>query len=319
MTVTKEMPGGVAPGEEQMQSELEAVNRFSKTPLSLEQVYLFGVRLCDNQVDRDEEYFDRKALETLAGLFVGKTGIFDHQWQARNQAARIYRTEIVSEPGVCGESGEPGCYLKGYAYMLRTEENAGLIAEIDGGIKKEVSVGCAVTRAVCSICGNDINDRSRCSHVKGRMYEGKRCVARLEEPTDAYEWSFVAVPAQRNAGVVKALGGAGGALSLRGLMEGLPREVWSKELRQMEKEAAVGRRYWEELRKETVRMGLMAQTGLDKAALETIVGRLEAEELEQLKGSYQEMLEKRFPPMTQLPYGERREVPADGEDDVFLI
>lgn len=119
------------------------------------------------------------------------------------------------------EAGEPGCYLKGYAYMLRTQENEGLIAEIAGGIKKEVSVSCAVSRCVCSICGHDIHDRGLCSHVKGRTYEGKRCIARLADPTDAFEWSFVAVPAQPRAGVVKGFREAG---TLEQLLSSLDQE-----------------------------------------------------------------------------------------------
>ena len=156
------------------------------TSLTAEEIYPFAVRLCDNQTDRDLEYFTRKDLEVLGELFVGKTGIFDHSWSAKDQRARIYRTEIVEEPGVVTEAGEPGCYLKGYAYMLRTEENEGLIAEIEGGIKKEVSVSCAVRRQVCSICGNDIHDRGLCSHGKGQVYGERRCIVRLAEPTDAF-------------------------------------------------------------------------------------------------------------------------------------
>ena len=57
------------------------------------------MRLCDNQTDRDLEYFARADLEQLAELFVGKTGIFDHSWSAKDQRARIYRTELVEEPG----------------------------------------------------------------------------------------------------------------------------------------------------------------------------------------------------------------------------
>ena len=34
------------------------------------------------------------------------------------------------------EAGEPYCYLKGCAYLLRTEGNRELIAAIEGGIKK---------------------------------------------------------------------------------------------------------------------------------------------------------------------------------------
>ena len=83
---------------------------------------------------------------------MGKSGIFDHEWTAKGQAARIYRTEIVEEESVCSQ-GEGRCYLKGYAYMLRGGENDALIAQIEGGIKKEVSVGCSVERCVCSIGG----------------------------------------------------------------------------------------------------------------------------------------------------------------------
>ena len=192
--------------------ELAALNQLLGTKLTEEQVYFFALRLCDNHTDRDAEYFARADLERLAALFVGKTGLFDHSWSARDQAARLYRTELEEEPGVVTESGEAGCWLKGYAYLLRTQENESLIAEIEGGIKKEVSVSCAVARSVCSICGNDIHDRSLCSHEKGRLYEGKRCIVRLAEPVDAYEWSFVAVPAQPMAGVVKGWAPKGGSL-----------------------------------------------------------------------------------------------------------
>ena len=64
-----------------MERELEAVNRFAKTVLTEEQVYIFSVRLCDNEVDRDLERFAAEALETLGELFVGKSGIFDTSGQ----------------------------------------------------------------------------------------------------------------------------------------------------------------------------------------------------------------------------------------------
>ena len=133
-TVTKEArtQGRTDPAE----GELAAINALNGTSLTAEEVYTFAVRLCDNQTDRDQEYFSREDLAALAALFVGKTGIFDHSWSAKDQTARIYRTELVEEPGVTSEAGEPGCYLKGYAYMLRTQENTGLIAEIQGASRR---------------------------------------------------------------------------------------------------------------------------------------------------------------------------------------
>ena len=133
---------------------------------------------------------------------MGKSGIFDHVWSAQGQTARLYRTEVVEEPGQTTAAGDTACWLKGYAYMVRTEANRDLIAEIEGGIKKEISVGCAVNRSTCSICGSVAGS---CGHRRGQVYDGQLCFFNLEEPADAYEWSFVAVPAQRKAGVVKAL------------------------------------------------------------------------------------------------------------------
>ncbi len=192
--------------------DLALINMLSKKELGAGEVYTFTVRLCDNEVDREWERFPRETLEELAGLFVGKSGIFDHNWSAAGQSARIYKTQVVEEPGQVTKAGDPACYLKGWAYMLRTEANADLIAEIEGGIKKEVSVGCSVAREVCSVCGEPMG---KCRHVKGRIYDGKLCWGELKGATDAYEWSFVAVPAQPRAGVIKGLG-----LSLKELAQG---------------------------------------------------------------------------------------------------
>ena len=55
--------------------ELVCINRFAKSPLTAEEVYTFAVRLCDNEVDRDFERFDRAALEKLGELFASFKGI----------------------------------------------------------------------------------------------------------------------------------------------------------------------------------------------------------------------------------------------------
>lgn len=272
--------------------ELEAVNRFAKTPLAAEQVYTFSLRLCDNEVDRDFERFDAAALERLGELFVGKSGVFDHQWSARGQTARIYRTEVVREPSMTTAAGDEYRWLKGWAYLLRTEKNADLIAEIEGGIKKEVSVGCSMGRSVCSICGAE---QGGCRHVKGQVYGEKLCFAELQEPVDAYEWSFVAVPAQRGAGVLKRFGGE------------------DRRLAPLRKEAELGRKYLAELRREVVRLAMLADDQLDGAIFARAAERMEEPELLELRGAYAAQAAKRFPAAPQLrprPAGER-----DGELD----
>ena len=278
---------------EEMQEELKRINQFAKTPLTAEQVYTFTLRLCDNEVDRDLERFAPEALEELGRLFVGKSGVFDHQWSAQGQTARIYRTEVVEEPAVTTAAGDGYRWLKGWAYLLRTEKNADLIAEIEGGIKKEVSVGCSMGRQVCSICGTE----GGCQHVRGQRYGDKLCFTELREPLDAYEWSFVAVPAQRNAGVVKKF--TGGA--------GFQEQGEGKALRA---EAALGRKYLQELRREVIRLALLADDALEGAILEKVTEGLGEEELQALKQGYEARAAKRFPLSPQLPRRGKREETA---------
>lgn len=175
--------------------DIGLINAISREPIKESEVYTFTLRLCDNDIDRDFERFDDSTLEELAPMFVGKAGIFDHQWLAKRQAAHIYRTKVVSDDGALTSDGRPRRFLKGWAYMMRTPENAAIIAEIDGGIKREVSVGCAVEQVLCSICGRPINE---CQHKKGTEYDGKMCCGLLVGATDAYEWAFVTNPTPKD-------------------------------------------------------------------------------------------------------------------------
>lgn len=186
-------------------ADMELINKLARRKLDESEVYVFPVTLCDNETDRDCERFSVAALEKLSELFVGRTGIFDHDPSGKNQAARIFSAELATDPERVTRAGEPYSFVRAKAYMMKTDGNVDLIREIDGGIKKEVSVSCAVGKRICSICGAD--ERSGgCSHIKGRSYGGKLCEKILDEPTDAYEWSFVAVPAQPAAGITKSLG-----------------------------------------------------------------------------------------------------------------
>jgi hypothetical protein len=59
-----------------------------------------------------------------------------------------------------------------------------------------------------------------CGHVKGRTYDGKLCWGELCEPKDAYEFSFVAVPAQRSAGVIKSVCKEKCSMDIKKMLEG---------------------------------------------------------------------------------------------------
>lgn len=190
--------------------ELKLINKYTLEPLEASDVFTFSAILCDNEMDRQYEHFSLKALKDLQKLFVGKPVIKDHIRSADNQVARIYATELV-EPGKTLASGEPYTQLKAHCYMVRTESNKDLITEIKAGIKKEGSVGFSASSIICSICGTD-NAKSYCPHWAGRSYPkdgGTKvlCSFKLDGAKDAYEFSLVAVPAQRAAGASKSYTG----------------------------------------------------------------------------------------------------------------
>ena len=276
---------GSASGSECTPQELQAINAFAKAQLSAEEVYTFRVLLCDNEVDRDFERFSVSTLRELSELFVGATGICDHDWRSENQVARIYRTELVTEKGKTTSCGEPYTYLKGFAYMLRTEANAEFIAQIDGGIKRETSIGCSVAQSVCSICGAQIGT---CSHEKGKIYGGERGCAVLTGAVDAYEWSFVAVPAQRSAGVIKSF------------VESEAGRGYKTEFDALEKSAQLGRKYLDSLRSEVLRLCLVCDEKMHPA-LEKSVSAMDEPELIKLRDAFEEASQKLYPPLTQLP------------------
>ena len=183
--------------------DLAKIQQFSRRELLPEEIYVFNVDLCNNDVDRDFEKFSVETLKQMAELFVGKTGIFDHSMKSADQTARIFDAFVEKVNGKKTADGEDFYSLKAKAYMLNNEENKSLIDSIEAGIKKEVSVSCSVDKAYCSICHTD-RKRAACEHRKGKMYGDRLCFNILTDATDAYEFSFVAVPAQREAGVTKS-------------------------------------------------------------------------------------------------------------------
>lgn len=176
-------------------SELELINRQTLRPLAAEEVFCFRLAACDNQVDRDGERFTEATLQQLAELYVGRPILLDHVWSAKSQTARVYAAAV--------EAAGATQQLVLRCYMPRSQQTEPTITAIEAGILRECSVGCAVRRVTCSICGADQRTVC-CEHYSGREYNGQVCHMDLEDAVDAYEVSLLPVPAQPAAGVTKA-------------------------------------------------------------------------------------------------------------------
>lgn len=295
------------------EKDLEKINSLARKTQTQESVYVFNVVLCDNEIDRDFERFSVDTLNLLAPMFVGKTGILDHNMQANNQVARIFETRIETDLLRKTQAGENYTKLVARAYMARTQKNQDLIEEIDAGIKKEVSVGCAVSFIKCSICGQDTR-QNNCSHRIGKKYRNEICHGILENPTDAYEWSFVAVPAQVGAGVTKSfeVSKVKGEQKMKSVIEKVKSmdndftitkdelDVLKGEIVELKNQAKDGQFYKDTLRCDVLKMCATTMPNVNMQTVESILLRASASELAQLKSAFSEKMAQFVPPTIQL-------------------
>ena len=152
--------------------------------------YKFEIRLCDTKIDRDFEKFTLPCLRKLSEMFVGKNGFV-----GQGSIAKILSTVVLK-----GKDGE--WFIKANASIKNIPENFKVIEEIKSGKKKEVSIGCSVATRTCSICGDSTGS---CNHKPGEYYNGKQCFMELNDPTDVFEWAFVATPVKEEANMDKPL------------------------------------------------------------------------------------------------------------------
>ena len=298
--------------------ELELINQYTRRELSAEDVFVFSVVLCDNDIDRDYERFTVESLEKLAELFVGKTGIFDHNPKAENQSARIISCSVESVEGKKNSLGDDYFRLVARAYMPITESNKPLREMIDSGIIREVSVGCAVSETVCSICGNSISSHE-CAHVKGSEVGGKLCYGELSNPYDAYEWSFVAVPAQKHAGVIKTFGRK--EVKMNDILKSIENseavtltEKDSRKLKNyiegLKKQAADGAVFRNSLVGDVLKFSAIVQPEIPRETMERVTKNMSINDLQKFREVYSKKLHEHLPVTPQL-YMDKTEKKAD--------
>lgn len=147
---------------------------------------IITVRLADNEMDTDYEYFSVSALHDMAKLYIGRNGIIGEDENNKTQWGRILSCEVKTNPKKITTSGEIYTYLEARVIIPRTGENIKLL---NGLMNKphEASVSCSVRNRVCSVCG----ENNCTKHKKGALYHGQLVENRLENITDVYEWAII--------------------------------------------------------------------------------------------------------------------------------
>jgi hypothetical protein len=179
--------------------------RYALRPLVAGDVHLGEMALCNSAIDRTFERFSVSFLEKLATTIAGKAVLAHHAKYSR-PLGRFYGAKVE-------RSADGTWWLLADYYMLKSEENAPLRAEIDAGVVSYVSVGFRGGREWCDLCGAWWNPWERsCGHWPGEavMIDGQSrlCTLTWQDPdgtAEAVEGSFVWLGAQYEAQVVKSL------------------------------------------------------------------------------------------------------------------
>lgn len=194
--------------------DFEIIKSFVSNDTIPSDLFVYKIKLCDNEIDRDFEQFSSECLDDLASLFYSKPGVFNHDWNSEGIHSRLYKVIPVTVEDSFNSQGEPYKYLEGYAYTVK--ENQDLINFIKRGLKREVSVGVKGSDLICSVCGDAIH---QCNHIKGQVYDGKLCYGIIPHAEDAYEFSFVAVNSQKDANVQKNYTEGGSEMNLQEVLQ----------------------------------------------------------------------------------------------------
>lgn len=305
----KNAPTGVECSYIPTAEDMELINRYTVKPLDADEVFCFNLTLCDNEIDRDFERFSVEALAALAPMFEGRTGIADHHMKSENQHSRIFKTWLEESETQKTSTGENYTALKARAYIPVTPKSTELIAQIKSGIKKETSISCSVSSSVCSVCSAELK-KGNCKHRKGEVYDGKVCHTILRKPTDAYEFSFVAVPAQPRAGVTKAFSAPDSMspMQIEKAAEGceavtLSLSAFSKltaEIRRLEELSEDAQKYRTTLEKQVARLGTIAVPELAESEFEQVCKELTTDRLCALEKAFSLSASRHFPLSPQL-------------------
>lgn len=195
---------------------LADINRFALRPLALNEVAVFTLDLCNNQVDRHHSRFPDEELETINRLIVGRPLMERHDLRGALPRGTFFRSQLHRDGTRLSVRPE--------VYVLRTGDNEDFIRNIEGGVYRETSIGFAFRTPECSICGQHIQN---CGHVPGHEYAGASCHFVMRDVVDVLEGSVVSCGSQGTQFVAQARHDAPTA----GLpsAHNTPRKIWARE------------------------------------------------------------------------------------------
>jgi len=188
------MREGNAPGQGNDMELVNEVNKFTLRPLSRDEFAVFTMDLCNNQIDAHYSRFPVEELESINAMVPGRPFMERHDTKGTLPRGTFFRSRLHEEEDTDYVSVRPD------VYVLRTDENRGLIANIEGGVYRATSIGFSFMHPECSVCHKDIR---ACDHIPGRRYNDELCHYIMRDVVSVLEGSVV-FSASQGTGFVNA-------------------------------------------------------------------------------------------------------------------
>ncbi len=203
---------------QEVDETLDAVNHFTLRPLNRDEFVVFTLDLCHNQIDRHFSRFPEAELEKINQMVVGRPLMERHDLRGTLPRGTFFRSRLHQE--------DERISVRPDVYVLRTTENEHFIANIEGGVYRETSMGFSFETPECSVCKRDLRT---CDHVPGKTYGDVLCHFVMRNILEVIEGSVVASGSQGTSFVAQER-----ALPLSRALEAArrayhtPAELWSK-------------------------------------------------------------------------------------------
>lgn len=150
-----------------------------------------------------------------------------------------------------------------------------------------------------------------CTHKMGEVYGSKLCCGELVNPYDAYEWSFVAVPSQKRAGITKSHKIFGKENDMEKILKAIESkkafaldESDSRKLCEyidgLKKSAKDGVLYRESLTRDVVGLAAFVQPDISGETMESVAKSMTIEQLREFKSAFEKKKKAAFEPVPQL-------------------
>lgn len=149
----------------------QLISKFLPIDCSMDDIYVFKMKIADNEIDSEYDCLDESALLSLTSDCIGMRVYINND---KYLCSTIYYTWIEKDNNRLTSYGSP--YVKLMAKAFVWADNATFIRKLKSLKASDIQIHISATfeHAFCSICGADMLENG-CDHIPGQVYDRSLC------------------------------------------------------------------------------------------------------------------------------------------------